>query len=438
MSEIEQTHDPLLADLAARGLISQQSDAAGLAAHLAEGPQVLYCGFDPTAPSLQVGNLVPLLALRRFQLAGHKPILLLGGATGLIGDPSGKSAERNLNDDSVVAGWVDRIRAQVEPFLDMEGDFDGPNGAIIVNNLEWTSAHSVVYFLREIGKHFSVNMMMQRESVKARLEREGEGISYTEFSYMLLQAMDFYELAERHNCTVQIGGNDQWGNIVSGVDLVRRKLARESFGLTLPLITKADGTKFGKTAEHAVWLAPDRTSPYAFYQFWLNSADADVVHFLNVFTLLPLETIEGLALSLAEEPQKRAGQQALAAAVTELVHGAEAVASSQRITAALFGGEIASLTALDLSQLQQDGMDSTELALESSAAGVGLLSILVESGLAASNGAARKLIQGGGVRVNGEQQTDVERQLRPQDGLYGRYFLLRKGKKNWYLVHILK
>lgn len=434
MSEIEQSNDALLADLSARGLISQQSDAVGLAAHLAEQPRTLYCGFDPTAPSLQVGNLVPLLALRRFQLAGHKPILLLGGATGLIGDPSGKSVERNLNDDSVVAGWVDRIRVQVEPFL----SFDGPNGAIIVNNLDWTAEHSMVYFLREIGKHFSVNMMMQRDSVKTRLEREGEGISYTEFSYMLLQAMDFYELAERHNCTLQIGGNDQWGNIVSGVDLVRRKLARESFALTLPLITKADGTKFGKTADHAVWLAPDRTSPYAFYQFWLNSADADVVHFLNVFTLLSLDKIEELAKSLAEEPQKRAGQQALAAAVTELVHGPEAVASAQRITAALFGGELASLTEMDLAQLQQDGMDSTPLTADDTIAGVGLLSVLVNSGLAASNGAARKLIQSGGVRVNGEQQSDVERQLKSQDALFERYFLVRRGKKNWHLIHIVK
>lgn len=434
MSEIEQLNDALLADLSARGLISQQSDAVGLAAHLAQEPRTLYCGFDPTAPSLQVGNLVPLLALRRFQLAGHKPILLLGGATGLIGDPSGKSAERNLNDDSVVAGWVDRIRAQVEPFL----SFDGPNGAIIVNNLDWTAEHSMVYFLREIGKHFSVNMMMQRDSVKTRLEREGEGISYTEFSYMLLQAMDFYELADRHNCTLQIGGNDQWGNIVSGVDLVRRKLARESFALTLPLITKADGTKFGKTADHAVWLAPDRTSPYAFYQFWLNSADADVVHFLNVFTLLSLDKVEELAKSLAEEAQKRAGQQALAAAVTELVHGSEAVASAQRITAALFGGELASLTEMDLAQLQQDGMDSTPLTADDALAGVGLLSVLVESGLAASNGAARKLIQSGGVRVNGEQQSDVERQLKTQDALFERYFLVRRGKKNWHLIHIVK
>lgn len=434
MSEIEQLNDALLADLSARGLISQQSDAVGLAAHLAQEPRTLYCGFDPTAPSLQVGNLVPLLALRRFQLAGHKPILLLGGATGLIGDPSGKSAERNLNDDSVVAGWVDRIRAQVEPFL----SFDGPSGAIIVNNLDWTAEHSMVYFLREIGKHFSVNMMMQRDSVKTRLEREGEGISYTEFSYMLLQAMDFYELADRHNCTLQIGGNDQWGNIVSGVDLVRRKLARESFALTLPLITKADGTKFGKTADHAVWLAPDRTSPYAFYQFWLNSADADVVHFLNVFTLLSLDKVEELAKSLAEEPQKRAGQQALAAAVTELVHGSDAVASAQRITAALFGGELASLTEKDLAQLQQDGMDSTPLTADDALDGVGLLSVLVESGLAASNGAARKLIQSGGVRVNGEQQSDVERQLKTQDALFERYFLVRRGKKNWHLIHIVK
>ena len=277
----------LLEELHSRGLIAQVSDESGLSEHLAAQPRTLYCGFDPTADSLHIGNLVPLLTLRRFQEAGHKPILLLGGATGLIGDPSGRSDERSLNDSGIVAHWVEKIRHQVSGLL----DFTGNNPASIANNLDWTRDLDVISFLRDVGKHFSVNSMIQRDSVRSRLERDGEGISYTEFSYMLLQAMDYYELARRSGCTVQIGGSDQWGNIVSGMDLVRRRLSQEAFALTVPLVTKADGTKFGKTSAGAVWLDPARTSPYSFYQFWLNSADADVEHFLKVFTFLDLETI---------------------------------------------------------------------------------------------------------------------------------------------------
>ncbi len=284
----------LIDDLKQRGLFAQASDEEGLARHLANGSRTLYCGFDPTAESLQIGNLVPLLTLRRFQAQGHRPILLLGGATGLIGDPSGRGDERNLNDSVVVETWVERIRAQVEPFL----DFSGNAAAVMVNNLDWTKDLDVISFLRDVGKHFSVNAMIQRESVKSRLDRKGEGISYTEFSYMLLQANDYLELAKRHGCTVQIGGSDQWGNIVSGMDLVRRALGTSAYALTVPLITKADGTKFGKTAAGAVWLDPAHTSPYSFYQFWFNCADADVVKYLKVFTFLGLEEIAGYEAEL--------------------------------------------------------------------------------------------------------------------------------------------
>ncbi|MFU8813756.1 MAG: tyrosine--tRNA ligase [Pseudomonadales bacterium] len=416
----------LLEDLHYRGLIAQVSDEARLARHLAEGSRTIYAGFDPTSDSLHIGNLVPLITLRRFQLAGHRPILLLGGATGLIGDPSGRSAERNLNTGDVVAEWVGRIRGQVEGFV----DFTGNNAAVIVNNLDWTQRLDVVSFLRDVGKHFSVNQMIQRESVRSRIEREGEGISYTEFSYMLLQAMDYLELARRYDCTLQIGGSDQWGNILSGLDLVRRVLARESFGLTLPLITKADGSKFGKTAAGAVWLAPEKTSPFSFYQFWLNSADAEVVAYLKIFTFLDHTELAQLAEQTATSPQARAAQRRLAREVTAMVHGDDALASAERITETLFDGDVHALSEDDLRQLEQDGVDKTHISEDTA----GLLSALVESGLASSRGAARKLVQSSGIRVNGIVQTDVERELDWRDALFGRYYLLRRGKKHWQLL----
>jgi len=416
----------LIDELEQRGLLAQVSDRNGLSDHLRSGSRVVYAGFDPTADSLHIGNLVPLLTLRRFQLCGHRPILLLGGATGLIGDPSGRKDERSLNAGEVVEGWVERIRSQVQGFV----DFEGNNGAVIANNLDWTAGRDLISFLRDIGKHFSVNQMIQRDSVRDRLERDGEGISYTEFSYMLLQAMDYAELAERYDCTVQVGGSDQWGNIVSGMDLVRRRLGKAAFAMTLPLVTKADGTKFGKTAEGSVWLAPDRTSPYAFYQFWLNTSDADAVPYLKIFTFLGLEEIQSLADSLAEHPEQRDAQRRLAAEVTTLVHGKQALASAQRITQCLFAGDIEGLTQDDLDQLRQDGMDATTLE----AASVGLLDALAEAGLAQSRGAARKLVQGNGLRVNGVLEGDIERQLDWQDALFGRFYLLRRGKKSWHLL----
>ena len=413
-------------ELMRRGLITQVSDEARLRGHLASASRTLYCGFDPTADSLHIGSLVPLLTLRRFQLEGHRPILLLGGATGLIGDPSFRGDERNLNDERVVAGWVESIRKQVEPFL----DFEGPSGAIIANNLEWTRGLDLITFLRDVGKHFSVNAMIQRDSVRSRLERAGSGISYTEFSYMLLQANDYLELAARYGCSLQIGGSDQWGNIVSGMDLVRRRLQRETFAMTGPLVTRADGTKFGKTAEGAVWLDTGKTSPYRFYQYWLNTTDSDVIRYLKLFTFLDLVAIEKLEQAVLEAPQLRTAQTRLAEQITELVHGREALRSAERITRCLFGGGLESLQAGDLEQLRLDGMPGTEVDADR----IGLVAALADGGLANSRGAARKLVQSGGVSVNGVIQREIERTLDFSDALHGKYYLLRRGKKNWHLL----
>jgi len=415
----------LIAELQWRGPIAQASDLEGLAVHLESASRTLYCGFDPTADSLHIGSLVPLLALRRFQTYGHRPILLIGGATGLIGDPSFRDDERSLNDQDIVASWADSLRDQAERFL----DFDGNNGAILSNNLEWTEKLDVITFLRDIGKHFSVNAMIARESVRSRLERADQGISYTEFSYMLLQSMDYLELAKRHDCSLQIGGSDQWGNIVSGVDLVRRHLGREAFALTLPLVTKADGSKFGKTADGAIWLDANKTSPYTFYQFWLNTADADVSNFLRLFTFLAEGEVETLLEDMQAHPERRNAQRRLAEEVTTIVHGTAALESAQRISAALFGGELSSLQVGDLDQLQQDGLASTDAQ-----PGDGLLSVMVAGGLTRSTGEARKLIQGGGVRLNGVTVQDPKLTLDFDHALFGKYFILRRGKKVYHLI----
>ena len=411
-----------------RGLVAQISDRAGLEDHLAGGPRVVYAGFDPTASSLQVGNLVTLLMLRRFQLAGHRPIVVVGGATGLIGDPSGRGGERALNDPSVVEGWVETIRAQASRFV----DFEGANAARMVNNLDWTQGLGVLSFLRDVGKHFSVNAMMQRDSVRARLEREGAGISFTEFSYMLLQAYDFVELARRHGCSVQVGGSDQWGNIVSGVELAHRLLQRQTYALTHILVAKQDGTKFGKSAaDGGVWLDPERTSPYAFYQFWLNAADADAGRFLRCFTLLDEAEVAAAEAAMRAQPERREAQRLLAAEATRLAHGDAALRSAQRISAALFGGAVAALRGDDLAQLERDGV-----AHSTASPGSGLLDALVGAGLAASTGAARRLVQSGGVAVNGVAATDPALRLQPAAALSGRYFLLRRGRKNWHLLSL--
>ena len=414
----------LIDELSWRGLIAQSSDLDGLSHHLEE-PRTLYCGFDPTADSLHIGSLVPLLTLRRFQQFGHRPILLLGGATGLIGDPSFRDDERALNSEEVVAGWIERLRRQVQPFL----SFEGENSAVIANNLDWTQDMGVISFLRDIGKHFSVNSMIQRDSVKNRLARADQGISYTEFSYMLLQSMDYLELARRHDCTLQIGGSDQWGNIVSGVDLVRRHMAKDVYALTLPLVAKTDGSKFGKTAAGAVWLDARKTSPYTFYQFWLNAADADVENFLKLFTFLSSVDVDGLLAAMREAPQDRAAQRCLAQEVTRIVHGQDQVESAERITGALFAGDLDTLTEDDFVQLRFDGLDATECV-----SGEGLLSVMAEADLAKSVGEARKLVQGGGVRINGQQIEDHTAEIDFSLAFFGRYLLLRRGRKVHHLL----
>ena len=414
----------LIGALEARGLVAQVSDRDALDRHLAEGRRTLYCGFDPSAPSLQVGNLVPLMVLRRYQLAGHRPIALVGGATGLIGDPSGRDEERSLNDDDTVAGWTENIRRQVSRFIDLDGD-----AGLVVNNLDWMREQDAIGFLRDVGKHFSVNAMLARDAVRARIDREGAGISFTEFSYMLLQAFDFAELARRHDCTLQVAGNDQWGNIASGIDLGRRLHGRRLFGMTSPLVTRADGVKFGKSAAGAVWLDAEHTSPYAFHQFWLNCADADVAPFLGYFTVLPASEIDEVAAEVQAHPERRQGQRVLAAEVTRLVHGEAALQSAERIAKALFGGEIRALTKDDLGQLELDGMERTSVP-----DGTGLLEALTSAGLTRSNAEARRMVGAGAIQLNGSPVADAALRLTAADALHGRHHLLRRGKKRWHLM----
>ncbi|WP_237068622.1 tyrosine--tRNA ligase [Microbulbifer guangxiensis] len=422
----------LLKDLDRRGLINQATGDGELTEHLAHS-RTLYCGFDPTADSLHIGSLVPLLTLKRFQAAGHRPIALVGGATGLIGDPSFKAQERSLNTPDVVAGWVDKIRAQVSQFI----DFDcGENSATVVNNLDWTQNLNVLDFLREVGKHFSVNNMVNKESVKQRIQREGEGISFTEFSYMLLQSMDFSELYQRESCTLQIGGSDQWGNITGGVDLTRRQHRGKVFGLTLPLVTKADGTKFGKTESGTIWLDPKRTSPYAFYQFWLNTADADVYKFLRYFTFLGVDEIDAIERADAERAGKPKAQGILAREVTREVHGEEGLAAAERISAALFSGEITELSASDLEQLRQDGLPSSELPADFGEQS--LIHVLVEAGMAPSGKPVKDALGRKAVIVNGqpvgiESNGEPAAVFAPGSALHDRYFIVRLGKKKYHL-----
>ncbi len=416
----------LLQDLQARGLIAQITDAAALDELLSKESVTLYCGFDPTADSLHLGHLVPVLLLRRFQQAGHKPIALVGGATGMIGDPSFKATERKLNTPDVIAGWVDKIRGQVAPFL----DFEGANAAIMANNYDWFGAMNCLEFMRDIGKHFSVNAMIKKESVQQRLQREDQGISYTEFSYSLLQGYDFAELNRRHGCSLQIGGSDQWGNIVAGTDLTRRLNQKHVFGLTLPLVTKADGTKFGKTESGAIWLDAKKTSPYAFYQFWLNTADADVYKFLRYFTFLSVAELDAIEAADKASGQKPEAQRVLAEQATELVHGKAALEAAQRISHSLFSGNLETLTESDFEQLAQDGVPG--VALEKST--TGLIDVLVAAGLAKSKSEARGFLQSGSVTVNGQKIDALDHQIVDAERRFGRFTLLRRGKKNYALV----
>ena len=423
----------ILAELEWRGLIADCTDPAELTKRLATGPVTLYCGFDPTADSLHVGNLVPLLALRRFQLAGHLPIAVAGGATGSIGDPSGKTQERQLLTSEVLDHNIAAVKQQLARLL----DFDAPaNPARLVDNASWTAPMSFLTFLRDIGKYFSVNQMIAKESVRARMEDREVGISYTEFSYMLLQAFDFYHLRKEFQCDLQIGGSDQWGNITAGTDLIRKKLGTHAFGLTLPLITNADGSKFGKTVAGAVWLDPKRTSVYRFYQFWINTDDRDVLRYLNYFTFLSREEIAALATQHTENPGARAAHKALARAVTDLIHGPAATAEALRASDILFGGPLDAISEATFAEIAGE-IPSREIPRARLAdAPLPLLELLVETGLCPSKGQARKDLEGGGIYVNNVRETAPQLLLTTADLLFGKNLLLRKGKKNYTLVTV--
>ncbi len=422
------TTPTLLEDLRWRGLIAQSTDEKALTQALAK-PITLYVGFDPTAPSLHVGNLVVLLALRRFQLAGHIPIALVGGATGLVGDPSGKNEERTLNTSEVVEEWVSRIRKQVSAFL----DFDAVgNSAIVVNNLDWTAPLSAIEFLRDIGKHFSVNQMLARDSVAARLA--AGGISYTEFSYQVLQSLDFLELYRRFNCTLQLGGSDQWGNIVAGLDLIRRVESGSAHGLTIPLLAKTDGTKFGKTAGGSVWLDPEMTSPYAFFQFWLNSEDKDVINFLKVFSFKSHGEIEVLATLHSENPSARAAHRALARELTSLVHSELIAERVEAAAHALFGqGE--------LGELDESTLASAIAELPRVVIGAGdpiptWVDLIAESGVVSSKSAARRVVRDGGAYLNNQKISSEDFTPQKTDFLCGKFAILRKGKRDLAAVEL--
>ena len=421
------SHLDIISDLENRELVSQLAGGDELKDHLSSGSRTVYCGFDPTAESLHVGSVVPLLVLKRFQMAGHKPIALVGGATGLIGDPSFKSDERQLNSNEVVEQWVERLKPQLSQFL----DFDcGENSAVLVNNLDWTQDYDVLGFMRDVGKHFSVNAMIQKESVKQRIEREGEGISFTEFSYMLLQSYDFAQLYKRYNCTVQVGGSDQWGNITGGIDLTRRMEQNQVYGVTVPLVTKSDGTKFGKTETGTVWISANMTSPYALYQFWLNVADADVYRYLKFYSFLSVNEIEEIEQSDKNSQGRREAQSILAAEVTELLHGAAGLTAARRISDALFSGNIAQLTNEDLDQLELDGLPCTVFA----GGNKGIVEVLVDTDLAKSNKMAREFIGNNAINVNGRLVDSVNFELDVSNALNGKYFLLKRGKKLFHLA----
>ena len=426
----------VIKDLQSRGLIAQTTDIEALDALLNEQKISLYCGFDPTADSLHIGHLLPVLALRRFQQAGHTPIALVGGATGMIGDPSFKAVERSLNSAETVAGWVESIRNQLKPFL----SFEGENAAIMANNADWFGSMNCLDFLRDIGKHFSVNAMLAKESVKQRIEREDQGISFTEFSYALLQGYDFAELNKRHNVQLEIGGSDQWGNITAGIDLTRRLHQKQVFGLTLPLVTKSDGTKFGKTEGGAVWLNAKKTSPYQFYQFWLKVADADVYKFLKYFTFLSIEEIDAIEAKDKASGTKPEAQRILAEEMTRLIHGEEALAAAQRISESLFAEDQSHLTESDFEQLALDGLPTFEVS-ES----LNVVETLVKTGLASSNKEARGFVNSKAVLLNGKpveannpnhaaEKPDDAYMLTDEHKRFGKYTIVRRGKRNHALL----
>ena len=426
----------VLKDLQSRDLIAQTTDIEALDALLNEQKISLYCGFDPTADSLHIGHLLPVLALRRFQQAGHTPIALVGGATGMIGDPSFKATERSLNSAETVAGWVESIRNQLKPFL----SFEGENAAIMANNADWFGRMNCLDFLRDIGKHFSVNSMLNKESVKQRIERDDVGISFTEFAYSLLQGYDFAELNKRHGAVLEIGGSDQWGNITAGIDLTRRLHQKQVFGLTLPLVTKSDGTKFGKTEGGAVWLNAKKTSPYQFYQFWLKVADADVYKFLKYFTILSIEEIDAIEAKDKASGTKPEAQRILAEEMTRLIHGEEALAAAQRISESLFAEDQSHLTESDFEQLALDGLPTFEVS-ES----LNVVETLVKTGLASSNKEARGFVNSKAVLLNGKpaeannpnhaaEKPDDAYMLTDEHKRFGKYTIVRRGKRNHALL----
>ncbi|WP_017187520.1 tyrosine--tRNA ligase [Alkalibacillus haloalkaliphilus] len=417
----------IIEDLRARDLINQMTDDEGLEKHLNESRVTLYCGFDPTADSLHIGHLLPILMLKRFQEAGHRPIALVGGGTGLIGDPSGRNEERQLNEESVVQEWVTNIEDQLSRFIDFTDD---QKGAKVVNNYDWLSKMSIIDLLRDVGKHFSVNYMLAKDSVESRIEN---GISYTEFTYMLLQSLDFLRLNQEEDVSLQIGGSDQWGNITAGLELIRRTSQEgeevKAYGLTVPLITKADGSKFGKTAGGAIWLDEKKTSPYEFYQFWVNADDRDVVKFLKSFTFLPLEEIDELAKEVEERPEQRVAQRRLAEEMTKMVHGEEALNQAQRITHALFNGDIKELTK---EEVEVGFKDVPTFELEESEKG--LIDLLVEANISSSKRQAREDISNGAIYINDERQQDLKYIIDEKDRIDDAFTIIRRGKKKYFLI----
>lgn len=418
----------ILQDLESRGLIHQTTDREELEKHLKENQVTLYCGFDPTADSLHIGHLVPLTMLKRFQKAGHKPIALVGGGTGMIGDPSGRSSERSLNTSEVVKGYADSIQQQIAKIVDSDTE---ENPVQSRNNHDWLSSMTIIDFLRDAGKHFGINYMLAKESVSARIEK---GITFTEFSYMILQSLDFLKLYEQENCTLQIGGSDQWGNITAGMELIRRSRENQEeevkvFGLTVPLITKADGTKFGKTAGNAVWLDADKTTPYEFYQFWINTDDRDVIKFTRYFTFLSEAEIDELEDEVLNRPENRVAQRRLAEEMTKTVHSEEALQQAEKISKALFSGDLKQLSASDIKQGFKD-VPTFEAKKEE----MGLVDLLVNASISSSRRQAREDIKSGAIYINGERQQELEYVVREDDRIEDTFTIIRRGKKKYSLI----
>lgn len=425
-NELNHTFD-LLDDLEYRGLIHQITNRDGLQEKLQNERVVLYCGFDPTADSLHIGSLLPILCLSRFQRAGHIPVALVGGGTGLIGDPSGRSTERSLNTADTVAEWTESLRRQLSRFLDFNND---TNQAKLVSNYDWIAPMDVITLLRDVGKHFTVNYMLAKDSVDSRLSN---GISFTEFSYMILQAYDFYKLLQEHNCSLQVGGSDQWGNITAGLDFIGKKGGGDAYGMTMPLVTKSDGKKFGKSETGTIWLDRNKTSVYTFYQFWMNTDDKDVIKFLKYFTFLDRSPIAELETELTTRPEKRIAQRELARHVTRLVHGDDAVVAAEKITEALFTGDVTQLSEVELVEALQEMPTAVLDDLEE----IGLLDLLITAKAAPSKRQARQDIESGAVYVNGVRQTAVDTLITREQRLHGKYVVLRRGKKNYYLVQFV-